>query len=499
MSVRSEQVVDGTGPDDEVAAYDPYALPPEDIREPPATLWAALRQIGPGIILAGTIVGSGELILTTGFGAKHGFVFLWLILFSCVIKVFVQIELGRYAISSGRPTLGALNDLPGGTRRGHPLMWWWFLMMFCTVFQLGGMAGGVGQALNLAFPNVAPRVTDAASLVTPGFGEYVRGRPEFFWAAATCLVTAALIYRGTYRRIERLTTVIVVSVTLITVTAAAALAWTDYPIRGEELLSGFRLGVPTADLGAAFAVFGITGVGATELFYYPYWCLEKGYARYAGRAEPTAEWERRARGWVRVMHLDAWVSMVVFTVSTVAFYLRGAAVLHPQGLEPKGAELIDTLSKMFVGPFGVWTRVLFLVGAGAVLFKTLYLSCAANSRLTADFLGLAGLASTATAERRARLIRRFCLAFPAVSLLLYVALRDPQLMVKIGGIAQAATLPMIAAATLYFRYAKGDRRLRPWPVTDLLLWVAVASILVVAFFVVRDQTDALLELIRGTP
>src|SRR5688500_4143447 len=116
------------GPDD-VIAYDPYALPPEDICEPPATLWAALRKIGPGIILAGTIVGSGELILTTGLGAKHGFVFLWLILFSCVIKVFVQIEIGRYAISSGKPTLGALNELPGRGRFGHPLVWWWFVMM----------------------------------------------------------------------------------------------------------------------------------------------------------------------------------------------------------------------------------------------------------------------------------------------------------------------------------------------------------------------------------
>ena len=35
------------------------------------TLWAALRQIGPGIILAGTIVGSGELLLTTSFGARY--------------------------------------------------------------------------------------------------------------------------------------------------------------------------------------------------------------------------------------------------------------------------------------------------------------------------------------------------------------------------------------------------------------------------------------------
>lgn len=55
---------------EELASYDPYALPPEDVKEPPRSLGAALLKIGPGIILAGTIVGSGELILTTSLGAK---------------------------------------------------------------------------------------------------------------------------------------------------------------------------------------------------------------------------------------------------------------------------------------------------------------------------------------------------------------------------------------------------------------------------------------------
>src|SRR5262245_39216599 len=95
------------------ADFDPYAMPLSAIQDPPKSLWTALRKIGPGIILAGSIVGSGELLLTTSLGAHHGFIFLWLILFSCVIKVFIQIELGRYAISSGKPTLTAVNELPG--------------------------------------------------------------------------------------------------------------------------------------------------------------------------------------------------------------------------------------------------------------------------------------------------------------------------------------------------------------------------------------------------
>ncbi|HVJ67372.1 MAG TPA: Nramp family divalent metal transporter, partial [Caulifigura sp.] len=351
-------------------AFDPYALPPEAIEDPPTSMWTALRKIGPGIILAGTIVGSGELILTTGLGAKNGFIFLWLILLSCVVKVFVQIELGRCAISTGKPTLGLLNGLPGKTPLGHPLVWWWFAMMLCTVFQLGAMTGGTAQALNLAFPKVAVGIAERLASIAPNIAADIAERPELPWSFLICLVTIALIYGGSYRRIEWLTTFIVVSVTLATVTAAVALGWTKYPVHAADVAEGLKFRLPgtdtTAAIAAAFAVFGITGVGATELFYYPYWCLEKGYARAAGRSDGSDAWAARAKGWIRVMHLDAWISMVVFTISTVAFYVMGAAVLHPQGLDPKPKDLINTLAEMFVGPFGQWTRTLFLVGAGAV-------------------------------------------------------------------------------------------------------------------------------------
>src|SRR4029077_8925734 len=121
------------------------------------------------------------------------------------------------------------------------------------------------------------------------------------------------LWSGSYRRIETITTFLVVSLTLVTVTAPCSLPLTKFQIPWNQVLQGLEFRMPPAGIATAFAVFGITGVGAAELFYYPYWCLEKGYARYAGRREQTVEWENRARGWIRVMYLDAWVSMVVFT------------------------------------------------------------------------------------------------------------------------------------------------------------------------------------------
>jgi hypothetical protein len=311
------------------------------------------------------------------------------------------------------------------------------------------------------------------------------------WAFATCLVTIAIVFNGSYRRLEGITTVLVIGLTLITVIATLALNFTNYAPKASDILEGLMFKIPNSGIAEAFAVFGITGVGATELFYYPYWCLEKGYARYTGLDDGTPEWKKRAQGWIRVMMLDAWTSMIVFTVSTIAFYFMGASVLKPQGMVPQGSQMITTLAEMFKGPYGAWTEVLFLVGAGVVLFKTLYLSCAANSRMTVDFLALMNFVRVPDAKIRAKYISWFCILFPIGALLLYILQRDPQLMVKLGGMAQAATLPMMASATLYFRYFKVDPRLQPGKLTSILLWVAWLSIVAVAAYAIPDQVSKL--------
>ena len=124
---------------------EPDALPPDAIREPPHTFFKALRQIGPGLILAGSIVGTGELIATTGLGAKEGYILLWLILLSCVIKVFVQTELGRYAITHGKTTLAAFDTLPGPRLGVSWLVWAWLFMMLTTQAQIAASAVSEAQ------------------------------------------------------------------------------------------------------------------------------------------------------------------------------------------------------------------------------------------------------------------------------------------------------------------------------------------------------------------
>ncbi|WP_165229082.1 Nramp family divalent metal transporter [Aquisphaera insulae] len=470
--------------------HDLYALPADAIQEPPRTLVSAARQIGPGLILAASIVGTGELINTTGLGAKAGFSLLWLILLSCLIKVFVQVELGRYAIAHGKTTLAAFDSLPGPRAGASWICWCWLIMMLATQAQIAAMEGTVGQAAHMAFPRASEAMATAAGSIVPGWGEFLAARQEHIWAGLTTIAAMVLLLSGGYRRLELITTVLVAAVTLFTVCSVVILQWTRFRITVPDLAQGFTFTFPAAAVALAFSAFGITGVGASELVAYPYWCIEKGYARSTGPRDDSEGWAARARGWIRVMQLDAWFSMVVFTVATVAFYLLGAAVLHPQGLDPKGADMIPTLSRMYLQPLEgtalqvlrPLTRVGFLLGAWAVLFKTLYVATAANSRLTVDFLNVAGLHRPSGPADRDRLVKVFCVIYPALALGLYYAFREPQALIKAGGIAQALMLPLIAGATLYLRNRDNDRRVGPNLVSDLCTWVAFLAITAVALY-----------------
>src|SRR3954451_241444 len=157
----------------ETTQDDPYALPPEAVEDPPRTLGRALREIGPGLILAASIVGTGELINTTSLGAKAGFALLWLILLSCVIKVFVQVELGRYAITHGRTTLSAFNTLPGPRFRASWLCWLWLFMTLATQAQIAAMEGTVGQAAHMAFPGVSQAMAANVGRINPAWGTFL--------------------------------------------------------------------------------------------------------------------------------------------------------------------------------------------------------------------------------------------------------------------------------------------------------------------------------------
>ena len=433
---------------------DPYRLDPRDVSEPPRSIAHALRRIGPGMVLAASIVGSGELIATTTLGAQVGYVALWLVLLSCLIKPVVQAELGRYTIASGRTGLEALDLVPGPRLRVSWIVWAWALMVLVTMLQVGGMYGGVSQVMNILVPAVPVRL----------------------WVFVFLALTMALLLGSGYARIERLAFVKVGLFTMLTLLAAVVLVRMPAYFTWSGVSDGLRLQLPAAGVATAAAVFGITGVGASELFMYPYWCVEKGYARFVGPADGSPEWQRRARGWIRVMHVDILASMAIYTVATVAFYLLGAGVLHGMGLMPAARDMIPVLSNIYTQTLGPWALWLFYAGAIATLYGTIFASTAAQTRMFADMCRLLGYFERDDARRRRAYRNRFVVLLTLLPVTLYLTFESPVSMVVAGGIALAVMLPALGGAALVLRHRHLPPAVAPSAGTTAALWVATAII-----------------------
>ncbi|MFN3486525.1 MAG: Nramp family divalent metal transporter, partial [Planctomycetota bacterium] len=385
------------------------------------------------------------------------------ILLGCFIKVFVQVEWGRYTILTGRSSLQALNDLPGPRLGVSWAVWLWFGMYLGTFFQLSGMLTALG------------------SLFAP------EGRPWTHRACAFLLAAsiAGLLLAGRYRLVERGATLMVATFTLTTLLAVPLLQGTRWAIRPGELASGFafRFG---SDFLTAFGAFAVTGVGAAELVFYPVWLLEKGYARYAGPPDGSPEWEARARGWIRVMSVDAWASMAIYTVATAAFYLLGAAVLHRDGLRVSDAQMIETLSRLYESAFGNAGPWIFMTGAFMVLYSTLFVSTASDGRLFADLLAILGFLPPGADRGRLRAIRGAVVGvlLAALGLYLYGQARGglPVSLVTVGAVAQGIMLPFLGLAAVYFRHARTPAALRPGPAWTLFLWLSFLAMTAVGFY-----------------
>ncbi|QDV26293.1 Nramp family divalent metal transporter [Aureliella helgolandensis] len=451
---------------------DPYLLQESAIKEPPTKLWDMLSYIGPGFILSASIVGSGELIATTIVGARAGFILMWFIIFSCLVKVVVQLEFGKHAIGTGESTMASLNTLPG-PRLGQAnwSIWVWLLLMIAKMMQVGGIVGGVVLALVQFFP---------AMLLMP------------YKAIATYAIAASvslLIYKGYYLLIEKVSLLMIGAFTLFTLASLIALQTTDFAITSGEFASGLIPSIPTETvlLLAAIGAFGITGVGGDEIMAYNYWLIEKGYAKYTGPVNDSRDWERRAKGWIRVMYWDAILAMVAYTCMTVMFYLLGAAVLNRQGLVPAGDELIATLGNMYTESLGPWARNAFICGAIIVLYSTLFAALAAWTRMFADALGRVGCYDFQNLASRRRAIAIAAWVIPVGWATLFLQMKNPALMIILGGLATVVILLIVVYAALHFRYRRLDRRLLPTRLYDFTLWVSSVAIFLVAVYVVYDN------------
>jgi Mn2+/Fe2+ NRAMP family transporter len=442
-------------------------------KAPPKTWGGMLLAIGPAIVVSGSVIGSGELINVPVQAAKFGFVLFWAVILSCIIKYFLQVELGRHCLVHNRTTIQALNLVPGPRFRGTS---------WIGIFYIGGYTisvvtiGGIMAATAGLFTSVMPI----------GGSEEVS---TISWSMIIFAVIGSILWFSLYDALEKLIAVLVCGFSLSVVVALMLLIFSPnpaYPLTLADVASGmtFSLGDPAERAAVAFAVIsllGALGTTANEMFMYPYWILEKGYARNVGSDDDEGRIER-AKGWIRVLQLDAGVATLLATVITAAYFLVGCAILHKKGEVPTGMNVVEQLSQIYTETYGAWSYGVFMFGGFCTLFSTIVVVVAASGRMWTDLLSSMGVLNydDPTARRRYNRIFQniYLTAFLGITLYSTLSGVPPEKLVIMGQFINGlVNTPLLMIGIIYLAY-KTDNRLRMSTVTSLMLILTAGAIMV---------------------
>ena len=386
------------------------------------------------------------------------------------------------AVVIGRRSV--VGDSSTGRPRINWFMWVYLVSVLLMYINGGAIVGGAGQAVELALPG---KLGDNGSVI---------------WTLVVAIGAAAILLSGGYNVLERVSIGLVFTFTLITIACTVLLQWTGYAVTWDDIRSGLEFRIFPGNLMAglaastivmtALAAYAGTGIGHYEMITYTYWCVEKGYARNAGESVPGDEWPRRARGWVKVMYTDVFLTMIVYTVSTLCFYFLGAAILNQKQIDPDAKQTLTTLQQMYTsvinefstGALASWAATGFIVGAFFVLFSTVLDGAAGGARLLTDAFCVMRLIDPADYPARQKSIRILICVSLVTGTTMYSMFTNPPLMLMIASLVSVVFYPALALGTIWLRHRGVDERIRPSKPTTIFLWICGLALAVISPMVV---------------
>ena len=347
-------------------------------------------MIGPGIVWMALAQGSAELIWWPYLIAKYGLAFLFLLIPACLLQYPLNYSIGCYTLLTGETIFQGFIRL----NRWLGLLLWALMTLSFLWFGAFASAGGTALAAMTHFP--------------AGWGERAQ---TLFWAYLSMgiFLSAILFSRVIYPVIEKLMWAVAV-LTLFGLLVASAHPEVRAAI--PHFLTGIvRPSSPSspwnpADATKLLTAITFAGLGGFWTFFYSYWIREKGVGMagrvgrvtspFTGREEiiPDAGFTfeensknlKAVRSWKRFLFLDPGIGIFGNIATTLLTCLLAFALLHPQGVLPKGYEIAVVQAKFFEVSWGGLGKILFLFVAAAFLSDTWLTTLDAVSRIQADFL-----------------------------------------------------------------------------------------------------------------
>lgn len=407
------------------------------------------RDVGPGLVVAATGVGAGDMVATLLAGGRFGYTLLWAAIAGCLVKLALAEAVGRWHLATGRTLFDGWSSL------GR-----WTHVYFGPYIIIWGFVYGAAAMSSTALPLAAlfPAV------------------PFDVWAMATGIAGLGFVWFNQYAVFEKVMTALV-GLMFVTVVSLAVILAPNIPVA----LTGLAPVLPPQSMLYTLGLIG--GVGGTiTMAAYGYWAHAKGW---------------RDATWMRVMRRDNRVAYAVTGIFVISMLVVGAQLLHGTGIVLTSGDrgLLD-LADLLAARFGAAVSTLFLIGFFAAAFSSVLGVWHGVSLLFADFVAHTRRPSPhhdldAAARHRAAPVgaRERSPAFRAYLLwltfppMLLLAFGRPFQLVLIYGVLGAFFMPFLAITLLWLlNSARTPREWRNGWASNVALTIAAALFIVISAY-----------------
>ena len=354
-----------------------------DLPSPPDTRGLRLLGVvGPGAIVLGASIGSGEWLIGPSAVVKYGLSLLWVTALAVVFQTIFNTELVRYTLYTGEPAFTGFMR----TRPGSRFWAWTYAVLYFLQNGWPGWAGATAGAVFFLGAGRAATAADARAVYLIGVGAYL-----------LCVLILLLGGRRIERTMEILNWTLVLGI--LGILAALCVAFAE-PSRFAAAAAGFagfdtgtrsfRLVPPGADwfLIGAFAAY--SGCGGVTNITLSNWARDKGYgmgqvvgyipalvgaqrvklAHTGSVFEPDAGALARWRGWWRIVRADQWGIFFPGALLGMALPAILYTAVIPRGTELRGPAIASELARALAARGGPAMAVLLALVSVWILFKT---------------------------------------------------------------------------------------------------------------------------------
>ena len=428
-----------------------------------------LGVVGPGVIMLGVAIGSGEFLLGPAVFVRHGPSLLWVTVVSVYFQTIFNTEVMRYTLATGEPICtGFMRTRPSST------VWAWVYTLF--------------YFLHLGWPAWA--ATAAGAVFFLGARRLPSPDETYAIAVTLFLVCVALLLVG--RRIERtleilnwvLCVCILGGLLVLALLFAAPGTWASVALGyvGFDLANArfdfMPAGADFVLLAALVAYSGSGGVGNLTLSN---WARDKGYgmgarAGYIPAAvggqkvhlahtgftfAPDAEAMGRWRGWWRIVRADQWGIFFAGALLGMALPALLYLTFIPRGTDIRGAGMGAALAASMGAEAGQAYAALVGFLAAWLLFKVQLDNIEGLTRAVTDILWTGSRRLRAWRGGDVRAVYYSVLAVLVVWGLIALRLAQPAALLQIGANIAAFVLVFASLHVLYVNTTLLPPALRP--------------------------------------